>query len=56
LDAIFRENPSYFISEAKEILNAKTSGSYSTYAILIAMEELGLTLKVVSVLHIHTDI
>ena len=46
--------PFYLRSERN--LNAKTSDSYSTYAILIAIEELGLTLKVVSVLHIHTDI
>ena len=45
LDLIFVEDPSLFISEAKELSNTRTAANYSTFAVICAMEKLGLTLK-----------
>ena len=44
---IFEDDPSYFIYEAKNLLNLRTGKLYSTYAVIRAMERLGLTLKMV---------
>ena len=44
---IFEDDPSYFIYEAKNLLDLRTGKLYSTYAVIRAMERLGLTLKMV---------
>ena len=45
---IFDEDPSYFIAEARTLLNKRTGKDYSCYAVISALDQLGLTLKAVS--------
>ena len=47
LASIFTEDPSYFISEARDLLNRRAGKIYTTYAVIRAMDRLGLTLKAV---------
>ena len=47
LTNIFDEDPSYYISEARTLLNQRTGKSYSVYAVIRAMERMGLSLKAV---------
>ena len=51
LDAIFNEDPSLYIREARAELNKRSHQNYSTAAVIRAVEELGLTLKAVCCYH-----
>ena len=48
LDNIFDEDPSYYIREARDLLNQRTGKQYSTAAVIKGIEDLGLNLKKVS--------
>ena len=51
--AIFDEDPSYYVREAKERLNNRTGKSYTSGAIIKAIEDLDLTLKTVDIMYNH---